>query len=371
MPRHVDDGSMIGRRVPALAIGCLFFASAAAQATGTYVGSEPCKDCHYDIWSNFRASGHPFTVRSDASTRPLPLPSGYEWSDIGWVVGGRRWKTNYLDTDGYLITKIDPGTANETAGANQYNLATGEWADFHAGEEKKYDCGSCHTTGYLAGAVNPKPGITGTWALEGVQCEACHGAASQHVTSPFAPLNVNPSSALCGGCHSNGVQTKVFAADGFILPHSQYNELLKSPHNNRYCVECHDPHKRSELSFRIECTDCHVHANMAKKKAFKSLGQQHLDRGIGCVECHMPYAAKSAVASNPWKADVRSHLFKITLDPDTEMFKEDGTMATGKLTAGFACLGCHVDVANKWVAEGKPEQAEAWARKNATKIHKD
>ena len=51
---------------------------------------------------------------------------------------------------------------------------------------KPYDCGACHTTGWvadtdadtdgtLADNQDGLPGIHGTWAAPGIHCEACHG----------------------------------------------------------------------------------------------------------------------------------------------------------------------------------------------------
>ena len=352
-----------------MAAGALLgLANATAQVT--YVGSDVCRQCHWKQWSAFRTSGHPFALRSDASARPLPVPGGYDWDEIGWVVGGHTHKAIYLDPDGYLITGIYPGGSREEDGKNQYNLLTNKWVDAHAGELKRFDCGGCHTTGFGAGGLNPKPGFQGTWGLDGVQCEACHGAASQHVGPPFNLLNVRRESSLCGGCHRNGDLRKVPAADGFLSPNAQYNELLASPHDGRYCVECHDPHKRAEQSIITNCTDCHTHSNKAKRSDFKPLGQRHLDRGIRCWDCHMPYAVKSADSENRWMGDERSHLFRISLDEQVKMFNDNGSLSTGTLTAGFACLGCHAEQARKWEARGQPNKAEVWAKRNAARIHK-
>ncbi len=58
-----------------------------------------------------------------------------------------------MDENGYIITQ---GKGDEP-GNTQYNNLTGEWSDYHADEAngtKPYDCGSCHTTGWVA---NPDP----------------------------------------------------------------------------------------------------------------------------------------------------------------------------------------------------------------------
>jgi hypothetical protein len=145
-----------------------FVINGSAFAQADYVGSDSCKPCHEENWNDHRVSGHPYKLHKaeDIDNWPIPLPAGYDWEDISYVIGAWGWKVRYMDVDGYIITESPPGTP----GNNQFNLATGEWVDYHAGEVKPYDCGACHTTGYdLAGNQGNLPGITGTWEFEGVQ----------------------------------------------------------------------------------------------------------------------------------------------------------------------------------------------------------
>ncbi len=341
------------------------------MAQQTYVGSESCKQCHEDNWNLFRVSGHPYKLhkRVDVETWPVPLPSGYEWDDISYVIGGWGWKIRYMDLDGYIITESPPGNA----GNNQYNLATGDWVDYHAGEVMKpYDCGACHTTGFdPLGNQDGLVGIEGTWAFEGVQCEACHGPASDHIDFPTKQnITVDTSSEACGQCHVRGdPMTEIPASGGFVKHHEQYNEILASGHAQLDCVECHNPHAKSEFSIHTTCIDCHEgYADV--KKAFKKLGKKHIEFGLECHDCHMPYAAKSAVAFNNYKGDVRSHQFSISTDKNAEMFSPDGKNALGTLTAEFVCLSCHTNITDKFTAKGKPQNAVTWARKMVKKIHK-
>lgn len=355
----------MAHRVAFLLSGALLFAGV-AFGQPVYLGSDACKQCHWSEWSRFRASAHGVTLQADLAARALPLPEGFDLPDVAYLLGGTRRRALYLDQSGHVIT-----SAGGEAGNNQYNLATGQWADQDAGEVVPFDCGACHTTGYSpAGHQGGLPGIVGTWAHDGVQCEACHGPASLHVVPPYTHILSIPDSAQCGACHSNGPTSQVPASGGFIRTNAQYNELLASPHAERWCVECHDPHAKSEQSLVMHCTECHAHVPMASQDAFTLLGRRHLDRGVECWDCHMPYAVKSATAESKWRGDARSHLFDIALDESAKMFNPDGTMANGRITAGFACLGCHQNIAAKFEAEGKPGKAEKWARVFGKKIHK-
>lgn len=368
---------MRSRKVPlALLAATLLVLSDGASAQPTYVGSDACKQCHETQWNHFRVSGHPYklSTAADAASDPIPLPKGVDWADVSYVVGGYRWKSRYLDVDGYFITSDEDGPGN-----NQYNNATGEWVDYNAGAVNKvYDCGICHTTGYSAtGHQGDLPGITGTWALEGIQCEACHGPASDHVNLPMSSnIELDPSAEACGSCHDRGDTATIPASGGFVQHHEQYNEFLASPHVLLDCTSCHDPHLRSEFSVHTECIDCHDEyadpetGDLDPKAGFKKLGQNHLKRDVGCVDCHMPFTGKSATSENAYKGDIRSHVFEITLDPEATMFNEGGSLANGPLVAAWSCLGCHDEVVADFTAKGKPEKAEAWALKNARKIHK-
>ena len=157
--------------------------ASAAEKKTKYVGSDVCATCHRIQHNDFVISGHPYKLRKaeDARKQGLPLPEGYTWDDISYVVGGRNWKTRYVDKKGYIITSTGP--KRDKPGKNQFNLETGTWSNYHAGEKNKpYNCGRCHTTGYSKkGHQDGLPGMIGTWAATGVQCEACHGPGGDHV----------------------------------------------------------------------------------------------------------------------------------------------------------------------------------------------
>lgn len=310
-----------------------------------YVGSEKCGQCHADKYSSFRVTGHPWKLKTAevAKSNPLPLPKGYTWDGISYVIGGFKWKARYMDEKGYIITS----TGGEP-GKNQYNMMVGTWSDYHAGEVKKYNCGKCHTTGYSSeGNQGGLEGIEGTWAFEGVQCENCHGPGKDHVAGggDKTAITVDSSAALCGTCHIRGEAEEIPAKGGFIRHHEQYNEFLASPHKAFDCVTCHDPHQKAEFSIRADCTTCHSNVNAE----FTDSQMQKV--GLTCTDCHMPMATKSAVSLGPNKGDVKTHLFRINTDPTASMFTEDGNLAKDFLTLDFACLGCHQDKDVEWAGE--------------------
>ncbi|MFQ5868934.1 MAG: multiheme c-type cytochrome [Candidatus Zixiibacteriota bacterium] len=321
-----------------------------------YLGSAACQTCHSDIYADFLKTGHPYKLNdaSDVaagghypySTVPAP-PSGYTWDDVTYVIGGFWWKARFIGTDGYIIT---------AGGNNQYNLADGSWADYHAGETKPYDCGPCHTTGYSEdGHQDGLEGIVGTWEEPGVQCEECHGPGSLHATSPQGyNMLIDRSAQSCGECHSRGSISDIPASGGFIKHHEQWNEMARTKHNGLECVDCHDPHKGLHasnpdrgLAIVSTCENCHYQEH----SSIENSSLPHFENDLGCIDCHMPYAAKSALGDTTvHQGDVRSHLFRINTDATAEL--TSGSSANGYLTLDFSCLtpGCHASETKSWAA---------------------
>ena len=337
----------------AVILGTTFLFSSFCSAAG-YVGSGTCFKCHPDQYNDFIVSGHSYKLSraEDAMKRPIPLPKGYSWDDISYVIGGKYKKSRYIDNNGYIITAAKDGSELKT----QYNIETGTWSFYHKGEKKPYNCGKCHTTGYQKeGHQDGKEGLIGTWSAPGVHCEACHGPAGDHIRSEKAAkenkLVVDTSAALCGKCHIRSGPDKIPASGGFIKHHEQFPETLAGPHNETNdvsCVSCHDPHKMARLKsgIRATCGSCHevVEASFAKNN--------HGQVGIQCRECHMPRATKSAVKMDKFEGDVRSHLFRINTDAKAKMFAPDGKLAVGGfVTLDFACLNCHKNKDLAWAAK--------------------
>jgi hypothetical protein len=319
--------------------------------------SDECAECHNSTYQEWKASGHPYKLMKGdiAQNRPIPLPKGYVWDDISYVIGGYKWKSRYMDKEGYIITQ-GLNEENDEAGNTQYNYLVGYWSDYHADEEdgtKPYNCGSCHTTGWvpnenpedLSGNQDGLPGIHGTFQQGGVQCIQCHGG-SKH--ADFG--SIDASAEACGACHYRtappGAEVNVIpASGGWIKHHEQYNEFLAGPHADvMECTTCHDPHKRGEFSIKEgrDCTDCHT--DQAESYALNPMASY----GVECKDCHMPYATKNAQPTGPYAADLQTHIFYIDTDPEANMFTDDGTFVklddNGKaaVTLDFACKRCHL-----------------------------
>jgi hypothetical protein len=326
-----------------------FSVSAVAQYED-YDGAESCGECHETQYNEWRVSGHPYKLMKgeDAINRPIPLPEGISWDDVSYVIGGYKWKSRYIDNEGYIITSV--GEDGDIPGQNQYNYLTDHWVDYNAGEENKpYNCGRCHTTGWIADEdadtdndltdnQDGLPGMHGTFFAGGIQCEQCHGPG-------FASMEIDSSAEACGQCHYRGAlpgeENYIPASGGFIRHHEQYNEHVAGPHGSFDCVDCHNPHKRGEFSITRTCDACH--SGLAEGYAQTTMA----DYGVTCEDCHMGFASKSAEALGPHQGDVMTHLFYINTDPAASMFTEDGSEVAlddegkGAVTMDFACQRCH------------------------------
>lgn len=314
----------------------------------TYVGSSACEGCHEELYASHAETGHAnaLTAIVDGEAPEYPFsevenpPEGYAWSDISYVIGGYGWKAIFLDQEGNILT----GTISDTT---QYNLVNDDldmgddWVAYHAGEQQSFECGACHTTGYIPeGNQNDLPGLIGTWAEDGIGCEECHGPGSNHVNDPYlVRLDIQRDAELCGSCHAVGDPLTIAAQDGFIHDQQTYEELFHSKKRVMDCVDCHNVHQTTKygkgLSIKTDCQECHLPQDNYQKIN----DRRHAD----CVDCHMPYATKSAVADpTQFSADMRTHLMAINPLAKSQ-FNKDGDAAEPYIALQFACRGCHYD----------------------------
>jgi hypothetical protein len=343
-----------GPQGPAGLTGAAGPAGAAGPTGADYIGDQTCSGCHKDIYDTYMKSGHPWKLNPVVNgqspdypfTRITQLPQGYTWGDIAYVIGGYNWKARFINQEGYIITDAPGQTGNQDY-LNQWNFANAfvgkseGWVKYNSGvENKPYDCGSCHTTGYRPGGnQDDLPGLIGAWAQPGIRCEACHGPGNLHITNPYGvSMKVERDGEMCGKCHRRGDVEQVNAKDGFIEHHEQYEELFQSKHVLLDCVLCHDPHqgvvqlrKANEKTTRTSCENCH----------FKQ-AQYQKTHTLPCETCHMPRLVKTAWGDPArFTGDIRTHLMAI--DPNQiSQFSEDGLTVISQIGLDYACRHCHV-----------------------------
>ncbi len=153
------------------------------------------------------------------------------------------------------------------------------------------ECLACHTTNY-------QPAL-GTFDVEGISCESCHGTVdSEH---PPKPVPIKADTEYCGTCHTTTLA-----------------EWRQTGHavSGIGCSSCHDPHSQLPL-FEIAddmCINCHQDSMGAY------LEDLHVQEGIGCVDCHA-----------------------LVIPPDP--IPDDGIVPTGHTftITPATCIACHTD----------------------------
>ncbi|USD37531.1 Ig-like domain-containing protein [Ferrimonas sp. SCSIO 43195] len=397
------------------------------QVSLSYVGSEACGSCHAQEFATHQLTGHNFKISEidgempefpytnmtgalemvgndgNGSNNTLGIPESYD--DVTYTSGGYGWKYRWFDKDGYVVTgsAVQYNIHAENLGLNDQVMGAYKGDKF----DYAYGCGNCHNTGWKPftgteeGSLNPHkqddlPGIMGTYAYAGVQCEACHGAGSEHIKAPSADNIVKTATPRtseqlraddqgyglpvhCSECHTrDGNRThsndytnpyktafpegeefggRIAVSGGLPKHHQGHDELMGiDPDNGEVmgahyklgmsCNSCHNPHKSTLNQDQPEhagavtkvCSDCHG------DKPMETGGMLSLHNNMECTTCHMPDAVKNAtyVEKNGVKfGDEMIHLFKIDLYDDRGQFTEDGHFMYPYLQEGFACGQCH------------------------------
>ncbi len=157
----------------------------------TYVGAKECASCHRTLARDHSSSAHAlalqevsrkkteiiadFTQGEDVRQVQFPgedAPRAFTADDVALVVGAGQHVQRYLYEVGKNDYMVLPAEWNVAAKAWQpLTLGSDPWPS--AAYDWNQNCAGCHTTNF-----DPE---RGRWQDIGVQCEACHGPASDHV----------------------------------------------------------------------------------------------------------------------------------------------------------------------------------------------
>ena len=379
-------GAQCGARFPTASLPIFFNQSDATNDGAEYIGAAACAACHPGIEASQALHGHASAltpIEGQPPTYPIAAidagvptaPTGFDFNDVSFVVGGHAKGARFVDLDGFLLT------TGATGESTQWNLnfppngTTPAFTDFAADQIDPrafdFDLFAFLTTGptpQVAAAPvfhENRIGMAGTFLEAGVQCEACHGPGSNHAPNPSArDLFVDPTGAdSCNKCHVQpfgSTGDEIRAADGFVLPQSQYAEMRASGgHAEFRCTFCHDPHVSVAYdrpnAIRNECTACHAGQNMALHEGMVFERGDYIET-LTCQSCHMPFATKrfssasaAVVGDEGRMGDTRTHIFRVNTDMvDFEaMFNEDGSRVAldeagrAAVTVDYVCLRCH------------------------------
>ena len=200
-------------------------------------------------------------------------------------------------------------------------------------------CLQCHASGIQANAGTLNGFRTPAFLENGIACERCHGAGSDHIASFSAqrttpvrpgakmqnPAKLAPAArdSICAQCHLSGEvrvsrpgkEDKALTAGGLLADDLTVFVRAGSPSDLRvtshvenlaqsackrasgdklWCGTCHDPHTAPEPSekaayFRGKCLSCHqtqdCHATEEARRA----------NDDSCIACHMPRSPTSDI----------------------------------------------------------------------------
>lgn len=350
--------SFSGRPV-SLAIVSPAFAQASGKAAGatppnSVPGSEACASCHAEIYQTYAK-----TVMATASGPAIDgVITGefmHKASGVRYRVykqDGRVWMSYERSSEkGFqgqreLVDFIGSGVKGRTylfsiddfwfeAPINWYSQE-GKWNMTPAYTDAREipmnlpaypSCLNCHASGMPAPAAGTDSEFAGApFAHNGVTCERCHGAGTDHANGKgriVNPVKLEPErrDAICMECHFEGTVAieqpgkhlydfqpgeRLSDYEHYFLYSSnepekpgavsQFEALAESECKRKsgermWCGSCHDPHQEPAAAekasyYRGKCLNCHGEAFGAKHHADKP----------DCRACHMPQLPSKDVA---------------------------------------------------------------------------
>ena len=396
------------------------FSSVEATARAEYVGGQQCATCHVDAANAWLGSHHDLAMQvADPSTVLGDFDDAeFSYNDV-LTEFFRRGVEHWVRTDGpdgelteyqithafgveplqqYLVEMADGQVQALSIAWDSRPAADGGQQWFHLYPDDSVDytdplhwtgtfqnwngtCAECHATDLQKNYTLASDSYRTAFSSINVDCEACHGPGSLHVTAPEqAPLHLahdaearwlfvdntgiaqrTPALAshqeleTCAQCHSrrsqftddftpgdaflNGfrpslLDENLYYADGQIQDEVYvYGSFLQSKMHAAgvRCSDCHNPHStRLRIEGNALCGQCHL------ASTYDVTEHHHHERstsGSLCVDCHMPATTYMVVDPR------RDHSFRVPR-PDL----------SSSLSTPNACNGCHENESTEWAA---------------------
>ncbi len=314
---------------------------ATAATEPTLVGREVCAECHEENYHDHAKSGHASTFASTRDSKiaqekfvgktfdagepygtyayqsddsglfaMLPEKFGDDPFPLQFALGSGHTGITFLS----LIPDAEDGTIGIEHRVSWYNaedrlnLTPGHkdkvpevgaeyFGDPHR-DKRLHGCVFCHTT---SGTIIDQKVVD---LIPNVNCEKCHGPASQHVRQARTSKNPPPYSVgrddwsteselkLCGQCHRmpKDISQKDLREYSKLLVRFQPIGLLRSEcylqsDGQFKCTTCHNPHvsarATSSAQYEQVCIDCHLEDSNSHVACPVSPKER-------CIECHMP-----------------------------------------------------------------------------------
>jgi tetratricopeptide (TPR) repeat protein len=411
----------------AAAISSAAETSSRPAAPEPYAGSASCRQCHepfYQLWSpshhGLAMQPYTFAFAQASLTAPEgPVKTGKNeyvaclGKEEGWVLergpeGEKRHRIAHVmggKNVYYFLTPLERGRLQTLPVA--YDVRTRKWFDTAASGVRHFpsaaadtpvhwtdpmftfntSCHGCHVSQLSTNYDLKTDTYRTTWAEPGINCEACHGPAQEHVrvcqtapagqaphdlkiirTKPFTAEQIN---SMCGSCHAklSPVSKSFKPGDRFFdrfdlttLEHPDFypdgrdlgenytmtswrmSPCVKS--GKLSCVHCHTSSGRYRFAGdekpNAACLPCH------QEKVDNATAHTHHQvdsTGNRCIACHMPMTEFARMARS-------DH----SMRPPTPA-------ATLKFKSPNACNLCHKDRDPMWA----DQQVRQWHKEDYQK----
>jgi len=361
----------------------------AQAAQPTYVGGQICASCHPKEAEAWRGSHHDLAMQKATAKTVLGDFSRVKFTNQGVTTTFfKRGDVFFVNTDGadgrladfaikytFGVTPLQqyliefPGGRLQTlpiAWDSRPKISGGQrW--FHLFAHEKIDhtdslhwtgiyqnwnlqCAECHSTGLRKGYDAAKNSYHTTWKELNVSCEACHGPGSQHVDWAKTASKPYKDDANKGFATPINSDWQDWA---FPEPGARYakRDHAADPAVINTCSACHA--RRSALADRDQpgapLADTHRLGLLTEPNYYVDGQQREEDyvwgsfqqskmsqRGVTCMDCHEPHAAKLRAEGNTLCA--RCHNTSQFDTPKHHFHKSDST--------GAQCVSCHMPAKN-------------------------
>ena len=381
-----------------------------------YSGSRGCRNCHerfYELWapSHHGMAMQPVTA-AFIDAQISPLDEGLNMGDSSYRVELRRGKAWLIESSAsgetkhrfhhamggknvyYFLTELERGHLQVLPLA--YDVQLKEWFDAPSSMVRHFadapdepvhwtdrlltfntSCYNCHVSQLVTNYDLDSDSYETVWAEPGINCETCHGVASEHIrvceeagegeapedlkiisVKQFGPADLN---SLCASCHAkNRVLTTDFLPGERYFDHfglttledrDFYPDARDLGENYTYTLWLTSPCLETG---ELDCRHCHTSSGRFRHKE---------DPDASCLPCHEDKVANPEAhtfhdAGSPGSRCIACHM------PMTEfarMQRSDHSMrpptpaATVEFGSPNACNLCHDDRDAAW--------ADSWVRK--------
>jgi TPR repeat protein len=340
------------RRFPVafLAVSCAFGAD--------FVGNKSCEPCHADIVRAYvrtpmaQSSGKVGTqdlkesfdhaeFRDDRGAFSYTVSPDYRFDfaqqNTRQPITGRRALSYFIGSGAAARTFLIDESGFLFESPVTYYRNSASWKASPGFESVDYpnlmrpivpSCLQCHASRIQASAGTLNGYATPPFLENGVSCERCHGAGSDHIAKGAKMLNPaklapRARDSICEQCHLSGEvrvekpgkENKVLTPGGLLsddltvfvragLPSdlrvtSHVENLAQSAckrasGDKLWCGTCHDPHTAPEPGekvayFRGKCLSCH------QTQDCRAAAEVKRANGDDCIACHMPRGPASDI----------------------------------------------------------------------------